>query len=58
MAIWVVATQEKISGLGARPLLVDTGDGALDEALAGFIPVITGYRQQILYALGELRKDN
>jgi predicted polyphosphate/ATP-dependent NAD kinase len=42
----VVASQAKIASLGGRPLLVDTGDPALDAELAGFVPVITGYRER------------
>lgn len=48
----VVATKTKITGLGGRPLLVDSNDPLLDEALAGYIPVLTGYRDRILYPLG------
>jgi predicted polyphosphate/ATP-dependent NAD kinase len=42
----VVASQAKIASLGGRPLLVDTGDPGLDAELAGFVPVITGYRER------------
>ncbi|SDK29707.1 ATP-NAD kinase family protein [Microbulbifer yueqingensis] len=47
----VVATKTKITELGGRPLLVDSGDAALDEEWSGFIRVITGYRDAILYPL-------
>jgi len=47
----VVATKTKITELGGRPLLVDSGDSALDEAWSGFIRVVTGYRDAILYPL-------
>lgn len=47
----VVATKTKITELGGRPLLVDSGDPELDEAWNGFIRVITGYRDAILYPL-------
>ena len=52
----VVATKTKITELGGRPLLVDSGDPELDENWSGFIRVITGYRDAILYPLsnGEL----
>ncbi|WP_299591624.1 ATP-NAD kinase family protein [uncultured Microbulbifer sp.] len=49
--LMVVATKTKITELGGRPLLVDSGDPALDEAWSGFIPVVTGYRDEILYPL-------
>ncbi|WP_197738305.1 ATP-NAD kinase family protein, partial [Agromyces terreus] len=38
----VVAPEQKLIDLGGRPLLVDTGDPALDTRLAGFATVITG----------------
>lgn len=55
--IWVMATAEKLKALEGRPLLVDTNDPELDAALSGVIPVITGYRQQLLYPLGESADD-
>ncbi|KKL13428.1 hypothetical protein LCGC14_2525850, partial [marine sediment metagenome] len=47
----VIATKTKITALNGRPLLVDSNDPALDKALAGYIPVITGYRDRILYPI-------
>lgn len=47
----VVATKTKITELDGRPLLVDSGDPELDENWSGFIRVITGYRDAILYPL-------
>lgn len=47
--IIVVATKTKLTALNSRPLIVDTGDQALDQALSGFIPVTTGYKDQVLY---------
>ena len=44
--ILVVSTQEKLHSLGGRPLLVDTGDPALDELLSGYVTVVTGYRER------------
>ncbi|WP_226702393.1 ATP-NAD kinase family protein [Microbulbifer elongatus] len=49
--LMVVATKTKITELGGRPLLIDSGDSSLDEAWSGFIPVVTGYRDEILYPL-------
>lgn len=48
-AIHVVATKTKLNALEGRPLIVDSGDPALDRALAGLIPVHTGYRDAVLY---------
>lgn len=48
----VVATKTKITGLQGRPLLVDSHDPQLDRDLAGYIRVLTGYRDTILYPVG------
>jgi len=40
--IIIVATPAKLAAIGVRPLLVDTGDPALDRELAGHAQVITG----------------
>jgi len=44
-AILVVAAAEKLAALGGRALLVDTGDPALDAALAGHARVVTGFHE-------------
>lgn len=57
----IVASKGKISALAARPLLVDSNDPKLDKEWEGFIPVITGYRDTILYPVGlghELRSEH
>ena len=51
--ITVVATREKLTSLGGSPLLVDTGDRALDESLSGYWRVVTGYREFAMYRAGE-----
>jgi predicted polyphosphate/ATP-dependent NAD kinase len=48
-AIMVVATPAKLAALGGRPLLVDTGDAALDRELAGYLRVTTGRAEQTPY---------
>lgn len=48
--IWVLATKNKLNQLSPRPLRLDTGDPQLDQALAGFYSIITGYRDRVLYA--------
>lgn len=40
--IVVLATPAKLAALGGRPLLVDSGDAALDQELCGYRRVITG----------------
>lgn len=45
----VVSTPRKIHSLRGRPLRVDTGDRGVDEMLSGYIRVLTGYNEQIVY---------
>ncbi|MGB9723116.1 MAG: ATP-NAD kinase family protein [Chloroflexia bacterium] len=45
----VVSTPRKIQALGGRPLLVDTGDPDLDRIFSGYVRVITGFRERIVY---------
>lgn len=40
--IIVVSTHRKLVELRGKPLLVDTGDRALDESLSGYVRVVTG----------------
>jgi len=47
--ICIVATKSKIKTLEGRPLVVDTGDDALDQRLAGLRQVIAGYDDRIVY---------
>jgi len=47
--IIVVATPEKINSLRGRPLLVDTGNRAVDRMLSGYIRVVTGYNEHVIY---------
>lgn len=42
-----VATKRKLQQLNGKPLLVDTGDTELDDALSGVIRVITGYHDEV-----------
>lgn len=47
--IYIIATKTKLNALDARPLITDTGDSELDMELSGYLPVITGYNDQVLY---------
>ena len=47
--IIVIATRQKLLQLAGKPLLVDTGDPALDAHLSGYTKVITGYRESHTY---------
>jgi len=49
--ILVVATKSKLKQLQGRPLIVDTGDPALDRELAGYIRVTTGYHDHVMVAV-------
>ena len=49
--ILAVSTPGKLTRLHGRPLLVDSGDLGLDEVLAGYIQVITGYHEKSIYRL-------
>ncbi|MGV9772211.1 ATP-NAD kinase family protein [Streptosporangium sp. NPDC003464] len=47
----VLATQQKLAGLGGRPLLADTGDPEADALVGGHVSVITGYRESAMYRI-------
>ncbi|MCY1337120.1 ATP-NAD kinase [compost metagenome] len=48
----VVATKRKLKTLDGRPLLVDSGDPALDEAFPDALRVWAGYKEELLYPVG------
>jgi len=45
----IVSTETKLAALRGRPLLVDTGDASLDEALSGYRRVVTGYGREVVH---------
>jgi len=49
--IIIIATKTKLEALNNRPLIVDTGDSELDNALAGYIKVTTGYNDYVMYQI-------
>ncbi len=51
--IVILAAESKLIALGGRPLLVDTGDAALDEELSGYRRVLTGPRQWTICRIGQ-----
>ena len=46
------AAAERLAQLADRPLLVDTGDEALDRELSGYMRVTTGYRDYVMCKVG------
>ena len=48
----VVATKTKLANLQGRPFLLDSGDPELDESWSGYIRVLTGYHDTVLYPVG------
>jgi predicted polyphosphate/ATP-dependent NAD kinase len=47
--ILVVCTKEKLDALKGRPLWVDTGDSEADKILCGYLPIIMGYKEYVMY---------
>lgn len=47
--IMVIATKQKISELHGSPFLVDTGDEETDKMLKGYVRVVTGYNETMIY---------
>jgi len=51
--IQVVCLSSKIAALRGRPLQVDSDDLEIDSLLSGYIDVVTGYREKIIYKIGK-----
>lgn len=49
--IIVAATPEKIAGLKGEPFQIDSGNPNLDQALSGYIRVITGHKSEMMYKI-------
>lgn len=47
--IWVVSLPEKLNSLRGEPLLVDTGEDEVNELLSGYITVIVGFGEKVVY---------
>ncbi|MBM96274.1 MAG: ATP-NAD kinase [Oceanospirillaceae bacterium] len=45
----LISTKSKLSSVEGRPLMIDSGDPALDRAWSGVMEVVTGYRDQVVY---------
>jgi len=48
----VISSKSKITALNGQPLGVDTGDDELNKTLSGYVQVITGYDDTIIYPVG------
>lgn len=49
--IVIAATPAKLETLHGKPLLVDTGDSALDTELTGYTRVVTDYGRRVVYRI-------
>ena len=47
--IIIIATKTKLIELDNKALISDTGDNDLDQLISGFMPITTGYKDQVLY---------
>jgi predicted polyphosphate/ATP-dependent NAD kinase len=47
--ILVVSPSEKLNALQGEPLLVDTGEPSVDKMLKGYLTVVVGYREKVVY---------
>ncbi|MDN3648764.1 ATP-NAD kinase family protein [Reinekea marina] len=47
----VIGTKAKLRSLEGRPLIIDSGDRALDLEWTGLITLLTGYNDEVLYPL-------
>lgn len=54
----LVASKNKLNKLSGRPLIVDSGEPSLDQQLAGLMPIVTGYHDQVLYPVANFRNEN
>lgn len=55
--IVIVATKTKLQNLQGRPLIVDSGNPAFDSQMSGLIPVVTGYKDTVLYAVDDVHQE-
>ncbi|MBU2862545.1 ATP-NAD kinase family protein [Reinekea forsetii] len=50
-SVIVIGTKAKLRSLEGRPLIIDSGDRALDLEWTGLITLLTGYNDEVLYPL-------
>lgn len=51
--IVLIATKAKLKTLEGRPLLVDSGDRHLDRELCGWLNIVSGYQEQVVYPVSD-----
>ncbi len=49
--IIVAATAEKISALRGKPFMIDSGNRNVNRMICGYMKVITGYRDRVIYRI-------
>lgn len=47
----VVSTIDKITSLGGKPLLIDSGNTDVDDMFRGYVKVIVGYQRYLVYRI-------
>ena len=47
--ILVLCTPAKLHALEGSPLLIDTGDSSIDQKFSGYMRLITGYNEYVMY---------
>ena len=47
--IIIAASRNKLAELRGRPFILDTGDRETDERLSGYLSIVTGYREYVVY---------
>ncbi|UTW13797.1 ATP-NAD kinase family protein [Marinobacterium rhizophilum] len=51
--IHLLASKTKLKALDGRPLIVDSGEPALDRSFAGLMRITTGYHDAVLYRVAD-----
>jgi predicted polyphosphate/ATP-dependent NAD kinase len=49
--IMVVSTAQKLAALHGKPLLIDTGEEETDRSLEGYVRVVTGRHESVIYRM-------
>lgn len=47
--IIVITSRNKLTALGGKPLLIDTGDYEVNSMLSGYYRIVTGYQQTMMF---------